>query len=116
MLNRCNLLILVMVSSIASFGQTPTTQADRPWYTIVGDVERPGLYQLLSPMRVFDAITSAGGFHSWNPPNDDAVVVVRGDKEIAFDWAAFREGRNLQQNIFLNDQDHVIVKLKKNSK
>ena len=117
-MNRRNLFGLAMLVSVSSFAQTSESlkEARSPWYTIVGDVERPGIYSLVAPMRVFDAIESAGGFRNWNPSNNDVVAIVREGKEIKFDWTEFREGRNLEQNVFLKNQDHVIVKPKRESK
>lgn len=76
-------------------------------YYMSGEVYRPGAYPLASAITVFDAITMAGGFREF--ANKKKISIVRGDKRFKFNWKEVVKGKNLSQNISLQNGDHVIV-------
>ena len=110
------LFALVVLLPVVVFGQAnPSEKPGSGEFIIVGDVEFPGMYSLSNPTRVFDAIARAGGFRNSTQPVNDTITIRRGDKQIKFDWSSFRQGRGLEQNIFLKDSDVVVVTAPKES-
>ena len=77
-------------------------------FYIAGEVNRPGIYPLVVPTRVFDALSSAGGFREFANRKD--IVIVRGTKRLKFNYAEVLKGKKLDQNIFLESGDTLIVK------
>jgi polysaccharide export outer membrane protein len=76
-------------------------------YYVTGEVNRPGAYPLVVPTTVFEAITLAGGFREWAKKKD--ITISRGDKRLKFNYNDIVKGKKLDQNIKLQDGDHVIV-------
>lgn len=77
-------------------------------YYLSGQVKSPGMKELIMPTRVLEAIVSAGG------PADFAktksIVIVRGDKRLPFNYNDVIKGKHLEQNIYLESGDMIIVK------
>ena len=77
-------------------------------YYMTGDgIERPGAYPLSSPTTVFDAVTIAGGFREF--ANKKHITIIRGDKRLIFNWNDVVRGRNLSQNVNLENDDRVVI-------
>jgi polysaccharide export outer membrane protein len=76
-------------------------------YFVSGEVFRPGAYPLATPTRVFEAITMAGGFREF--ANKKKVVILRGAKRFKFNWNDVVKGKNLSQNIYLENGDQIVV-------
>jgi polysaccharide export outer membrane protein len=76
-------------------------------YFMSGEINRPGAYPLASPTTVFEAITMAGGFREF--ASKRKITVIRGSKRFRFNWSQVVKGKNLQQNINLENGDQVIV-------
>jgi polysaccharide export outer membrane protein len=76
-------------------------------YYVSGEVHRPGSYPLTAPLTVFEAITDAGG------PDDFAkktkIYVLRGTAKIPFNFKDVSRGTHLEQNILLQNGDHIVV-------
>jgi polysaccharide export outer membrane protein len=79
---------------------------------IVGEVNKPGRYELTQPMTILDAITSAGG------PTQFAklkkIYVLRpasagAQQTLFFDYKAVIKGRRLEENVFLRRGDTIVV-------
>jgi polysaccharide export outer membrane protein len=70
-------------------------------------VGRPGEYQLTSPTTVLEAISIAGGLREF--ANGKKIYVLRGDQRLRFNYKQVIKGKNLDQNIYLQSGDHVIV-------
>jgi polysaccharide export outer membrane protein len=77
-------------------------------YLISGEVNRPGPYPLVRPTTVLEAIVVAGGLREWANKKD--IVIMRGDKRLKFNYKEVIDGKNLGQNIALENNDHVLVK------
>ncbi len=79
--------------------------------SIVGQVQKPGVYTIGSPMTVIELLARAGG------PTIDAktkkIKIFRkeGGKTITFlfNYNDMVSGKNLDQNIFLKSGDEVVV-------
>jgi polysaccharide biosynthesis/export protein len=83
-------------------------QVNSKKYAITGGVNKTGSYPLVVPTRVFDALSQAGGFREYANKKD--IVIVRGDRRIKFNWDEVVKGKKLEQNIFLENGDTIIVK------
>jgi polysaccharide biosynthesis/export protein len=76
-------------------------------YYLVGQVQRSGTFPLVVPTTVLEAINAAGGFHEF--ANRKKVVIVRGAKRIKFNYDEVIKGKNVEQNIQVENGDHIIV-------
>ncbi len=76
-------------------------------YFVDGEVGRPGAYPLATPTTVFEALSMAGGFREF--ANKKGITIIRGDKRLKFNWNEVIKGRNLSQNILLENGDHIVV-------
>ena len=77
-------------------------------YTIIGGVGKPGAYPLLQETTVLDALANDGGFHEF--ANQKDIIIRRGTKEFHFNFKDVAKGKNLKQNITLQDGDIIVVK------
>lgn len=82
-------------------------QVNSKKYFITGEVARPGEFILLQPTRVFDALSNASGFRDF--ANKKKIVIIRGAERIRFNYEEVLKGKNLEQNIFLENGDTIIV-------
>ncbi len=76
-------------------------------YFISGEVGRPGAYPLATPITVFDALVMAGGFREF--AGTKKITIMRGTQRFKFNWNEVVKGKNLSQNIFLENGDRVVV-------
>ena len=77
-------------------------------YYLVGQVMRTGTFPLVVPINVLEAINSAGGFQEY--ANKKKVIILRGDKQLKFNYAEVIKGKNMAQNVQVEHGDHIIVK------
>lgn len=76
-------------------------------YYIVGMANRTGSFALVVPTTVLEALNGAGGLQEF--ANKKKIVILRGSKRIRFNYSEVIAGKNLQQNILLENGDHIIV-------
>lgn len=78
---------------------------------ITGRVANPGQYPLNKDLTVLEALTLAGGPTEWADSND--IIIVRrvgGEvKRISFQYKKVVSGKKLEQNIYLQPNDTIIV-------
>ena len=77
-------------------------------YYLVGQVMRTGTFPLVVPINILEAINSAGGFQEF--ANRKKIVILRGDKQIKFNYEEVIKGKKMSQNILVENGDHIIVK------
>ncbi|HUK88995.1 MAG TPA: polysaccharide biosynthesis/export family protein [Blastocatellia bacterium] len=77
-------------------------------YYIQGEVQKPGVYALLEPTTVLEALGNAGGFREF--ANTKNVLILRGTQKFRFNYKSVREGKNMEQNIVLQSGDQIIVR------
>jgi polysaccharide biosynthesis/export protein len=82
-------------------------QVNSKWYTVAGEVNRPGKFPLLTETRVFEAINETGGFKDF--ANRKKIIIARGQKRIHFNYDEVKKGKNLDQNIVLQNGDTIII-------
>ena len=78
---------------------------------IIGQVQMPGEFIMVSSLDVLQALSMAGGVTAFASPGDIKILrrSAEGQRAIAFDYDAIIRGRDLEQNITLEDGDVVIV-------
>jgi polysaccharide export outer membrane protein len=84
------------------------TQVNSRRYFIEGEVNKPGEYKLVVPTRVLEALVNAGGFKDFAKQSD--ITIMRGKSRLKFNYKAAIKGKNLDQNVFLDPNDIIIVK------
>lgn len=76
-------------------------------YTITGEVNHPGVFPLVTPVTIFQALSNSGGFRDF--ANTKKIIVVRGNKRIKFNYKEVLAGKKLDQDISLEPGDTIIV-------
>jgi polysaccharide biosynthesis/export protein len=76
-------------------------------FYITGEVNRAGEYTLATPTKVFDALSNAGGFRDF--ANRKKIIIIRGTQRIKFNYQDILKGKSLEQNIFLENGDTIVV-------
>jgi polysaccharide export outer membrane protein len=78
---------------------------------IIGQVTMPGQFAMNPVLDVIQALSMAGGLTPFASPSD--IRILRrgpdGQRAIPFDYGSVIRGRELEQNIMLEDGDVVIV-------
>lgn len=77
-------------------------------YYLQGQVKQPGRHDLIMPTTVMEALVGAGGFLDF--ADTKHIVIARGDKRLTFNYNDVVKGKNLKQNILLEDGDMILVK------
>ena len=76
-------------------------------YYLDGEVGRPGEYPLITPTRVLEAISKAGGFKEF--ADKKHIKILRGTKTFNFNYIEVSKGKKMEQNIELENGDHIFV-------
>lgn len=76
-------------------------------YYIDGEVNRPGMFALVGSLTVFEALSNAGGFKEFANPK--RIRILRGSKKFRFNYKEVSNGKHMEQNIALENGDHIIV-------
>jgi polysaccharide export outer membrane protein len=77
-------------------------------YYLVGQVARAGMMPLVVPTTILEAINAAGGFQEF--ANKKKVTILRGTKILRFNYEEVINGKKMEQNILVENGDHIIVK------
>jgi polysaccharide export outer membrane protein len=79
--------------------------------SIVGQVAKPGIYYLGSPMTVIELLSRAGGLREEAKKDKISILRNEGGKTVSFrfNYKEVSKGVNLKQNIELKNGDQVIV-------
>ena len=79
--------------------------------SITGGVQKPGQYDILTPMDVLQLISLAGGLREYTSGKN--ITIIRGEgaaqTPFRFNYKEVLEGKNLKQNIPLKPGDRVLV-------
>lgn len=82
-------------------------QVNSKRYYIMGEVNRPGSFPLITPTRILEALTNAGGFHEF--ANTKNITILRKGQKLKFNYKDVIHGKNMDQNIYVEDGDYIIV-------
>jgi polysaccharide export outer membrane protein len=79
---------------------------------VVGQVTRPGSYQLVNDLNVLQALALAGGLLEY--ADKDNIVIIRSEagreQRLKFNYDQVVEGKKVQQNIRLHPGDTIVVR------
>jgi polysaccharide export outer membrane protein len=76
-------------------------------YYIIGEVSHQGSFPLVTPTTVLEALSNAGGFHEF--ANTKKIKILRGDKVSNFNYNDVTRAKHMEQNIYLENGDKIIV-------
>ena len=78
---------------------------------VLGEVNNPGEYDLLSYTDVLQAIAKGGGFTIYAKSNKVEIIRTFGGQKIKtrFNYSQVIRGKNLEQNIALKPGDVIVV-------
>lgn len=76
-------------------------------YSIFGGCLRQGEFPLLGEVTVLDAFANCGGFKDF--ANLKKVYILRGDKQLKFNYKDVIRGRHMEQNISLENGDRIFI-------
>jgi polysaccharide export outer membrane protein len=85
------------------------TKIESKKVSIVGAVAKPGAYPLGAPMTVLDLIARAGGLTEFAKATKIKIVRKRDGRILAFNYKDIMNGKNLGQNVVLENGDIVMV-------
>lgn len=79
--------------------------------SVQGQVAKPGIYYLGSPMTVLELLARAGGIGEYANKKNIAIIRKVDDRTryFKFNYKDVSMGKNLQQNILLQNGDIIIV-------
>jgi polysaccharide biosynthesis/export protein len=79
--------------------------------SVVGQVAKPGVYYIGSPMTILELIARVGGFPESAKTKKISIVRQEGDRTLRFlfNYKEVSNGKNLKQNILLKSGDVIIV-------
>ena len=80
-------------------------------FYVLGEVANPGAYPLPSRISVIQALALAGGFREFAKKEKVLIVRERGPEKVAipFNYSEVQAGVRLEQDIFLESGDTVLV-------
>ena len=76
-------------------------------FYIDGEMNRPGSFALVTPTSVLEALSRGGGFREF--ANTKKIRVLRGSQVRRFNYKDVTKGKHLEQNIAVENGDHIIV-------
>lgn len=76
-------------------------------FYIDGEVNRPGSFALVTPTSILEALSRGGGFREF--AKTKKIRVLRADQVLHFNYNEVTEGKHLEQNIAIQNGDHIIV-------
>ncbi len=108
-----NRLKATLTAALKDYVESPDVtvyiqQVNSKSYRVNGWVNRPAKYPLVTPIRVYEAISDAGGFREYANKKD--IVIMRGTQRIKFNAKDFEDGKNLDKNIWIENGDIIQVK------
>ncbi len=77
-------------------------------FYIQGEVNKPGEYLLVTPIRVLEALVNAGGFKDFANKKSIVIMTPDGDRK-KFNYNDVIKGKHMEQNIYLNPGDIILV-------
>jgi polysaccharide export outer membrane protein len=78
-------------------------------YKLMGYVNRPSTYPITHPIYIAEALADAGGFLQYANKKDIHIIRDNGKVTLKFNWNDWVKGKNLDQNILLQNGDIVEV-------
>jgi polysaccharide export outer membrane protein len=82
-------------------------QVNSKRYYIDGEVNKPGEYKLVTPTTILEALSEAGGFREF--AKTAKIRILRGTTSLKFNYKEVSHGKKMEQNVYLESGDHIIV-------
>jgi polysaccharide biosynthesis/export protein len=79
-------------------------------YFIQGEVNKPGEFKLVVPTKVLEALVNAGGFRDFANQKDIRIMRGHGSQRLKFNYKDVIKGKHLDENIYLEQGDIIIVR------
>ena len=79
-------------------------------YFINGAVLKPGEFNLIVPTTIMQGLVQAGGYREFANQKDIRVLRDGGKTVLHFNFKEMLKGKNLKQNVLLQDGDIIVVK------
>jgi polysaccharide export outer membrane protein len=76
-------------------------------YYITGEVNRTGVFPLVTPITILEALVNAGGFHEY--AKTKKIWIMRGKDRIYFNYNDVIRGKHLEQNIQVQNGDYIHI-------
>jgi polysaccharide biosynthesis/export protein len=76
-------------------------------YIIQGEVNRTGVFPLIKPTTILEALVNGGGFAPF--ANKKKIYILRGSQRIYFNWNEVSKGKKMEQNIEVQNGDQIFV-------
>jgi polysaccharide export outer membrane protein len=76
-------------------------------YFVYGEVGHPGEFPLVEATTIMDALSNVGGFRDFANPKK--IYVLRGTQKFNFNYRDVSKGKNMEQNIVLQNGDRIFV-------
>ena len=76
-------------------------------FYIDGEMNRPGSFALVTPTSVLEALSRGAGFREF--ANTRKIRVLRAGQVRYFNYKDVTKGKHLEQNIAVENGDHIIV-------
>lgn len=76
-------------------------------YFLVGEVMKTGMFPLVVPITILEALNAAGGVREF--ASKKKIIILRGSQRIKFNYDEVMKGKKLEQNIFIENGDQVFV-------
>ena len=83
-------------------------QVNSKKYFVQGEVNKPGEVDLVAPTTIMEGLAAAAGFRDFADQKN--IIIVRGPQRLRFNYKDVVKGKNLEQNIYLEPGDIIIVK------
>jgi polysaccharide biosynthesis/export protein len=96
-------LLIIPAMLLAQKAENPQSKT----FVVAGKVKHPGKFELRDGMHVMDAIIKAGGFADFF--NRKKITITRDGEQHNFNYSDFIHGRNVEQNILMQNGDVVDV-------
>ena len=77
-------------------------------FYIQGEVNKPGEYPLVTPIRILEALVNAGGFRDFANKKKIVVLTPSGQRK-DFNYTEVIKGKHMDQNVYLNPGDIILV-------
>ena len=98
--------LITLPQGVARIGFRETVFDDEP---LAVGLKRTGQFALVVPTTVLEALSAAGGFQQWANRKNIRILRDGGRETLKFNYVQVTKGKNLDQNIYLQNGDMIIV-------
>ncbi len=103
-------ITMPLIGEVQAGGLTPIQLTKSLTELLSKQINNPDVtvFVLITPTTILEALSNAGGFKEFaNPKN---IRILRGSTVLKFNWKEVTAGKKMEQNILVENGDHIIVK------